>query len=141
MEATRVRFGSILEWLLAAAFMAVAAALLSIAAGEFRSVPAVIPVIAGEIPVNDTPAGLPPRSVSVPMLLLGNGRDVRIGDRVADVAARLGDTAQMISESLDRTDVRARVTRFYNHFGTQFVLVFEDAGQDADLKVSAIYLR
>jgi len=141
MEATRVRFGSILEWLLAAACVAGAAALVSMAFGEMRNVRAVVPVIAGEAPVHDVPAGVPPRSVSVPMLLLGNGRAVRLGDRASEVAARLGDASQVISESLDRSEVRERVTRFYNYLGTQFVLVFEDIESNADLKVAAIYLR
>src|SRR5687768_12758935 len=141
MEATRVRFGSILEWLLAAAFVVGIATLVSIVFSEIRNVRPVVPVIAGEAPVDDMPAGVPPRSVSVPMLLLGNGREVRLGDRAAEVAARLGDAPQIISESLDRSELRQRVTRFYNHLGTQFVLVFEDIERNADLKVAAIYLR
>jgi len=141
MEATRVRFGSILEWLLAAAVVAAAAALVSMAFGEMRNVRAVVPVIAGEAPADDVPAGVPPRSVSVPMLLLGNGLHVRLGDRASEVAARLGDVPQVISESLDRSEVRERVTRFYNYLGTQFVLVFEDFERNADMKVAAIYLR
>ena len=141
MEATRVRFGSILEWLLAAAVVAAAAALVSMAFGEIRNVRAVVPVIAGEAPADDVPAGVPPRSVSVPMLLLGNGLHVRLGDRASEVAARLGDVPQVISESLDRSEVRERVTRFYNYLGTQFVLVFEDFERNADMKVAAIYLR
>ena len=141
MEATRVRFGSILEWALAAAVVGGAAALVSAGVGELRNVRPVVPVIAGEAPVDDLPAGVPPRSVSVPMLLLGNGHAVRLGDRAAEVAAQLGNAPQIISESLDRSEVRERVTRFYNHLGTQFVLVFEDVERNADLKVAAIYLR
>jgi hypothetical protein len=141
MEATRVRFGSILEWLLAAAFVAGAAALVSMAFGEIRNVRAVVPVIAGEAPAHDVPAGVPPRSVSVPMLLFGNGLAVRLGDRASEVAARLGDASQVMPESFDRNEVRERVTRFYNYLGTQFVLVFEDIERNADSKVAAIYLR
>lgn len=143
MEATRVRFGSILEWLLAAAFVVGAATLVSMVFGEMR-VRAVVPVIAGEAPAHDVPAGVPPRSVSVPMLLLGNGRAVRLGDRASEVADRLGDASQVLSESLDRSEMRERVTRVYNHLGTQFVLVFEDfedIERNAELKVAAIYLR
>ena len=141
MEAIRVRFGSILEWLLAAAFVAGAANLVSIVFSEIRNVRPVIPVIAGEAPVNDVPVGVPPRSVSLPMLLLENGPEVRLGDRASDVAARLGDASRVISESLDQSEVRERVTRFYNYLGTQFVLVFEDVERNAEWTVSAIYLR
>ena len=144
MATIRVRFGSFLEWLLAAAFVAGAATLLSIGRTEILKVRAVIPVIAGEALVSDMPAGVPPRSVSVPMLLLGNGRAVRLGDRASVVADRLGDASQVLSESLDRSEMRERVTRVYNHLGTQFVLVFEDfedIERNAELKVAAIYLR
>ena len=141
MEATRVRFGSILEWLLAAAFVVGIATLVSIVFSEIRNVRPVMPVIAGEAPVNDMPAGVPPRSVSLPMLLLDNGREVRLGDRASDVAARLGDASRVVSESLDQSEVRERVTRFYNYLGTQFVLVFEDVERNAEWKVAAIYLR
>src|SRR5687768_4667476 len=139
METIRVRFGSFLEWLLAAAFVAGAATLLSVGRTEIRKVRAVVPVITGE--ALDMPAGVPPRSVSVPMLLLGDGLEVRLGDRASEIAARLGDVPQLISESLDRNEVRERVTRFYNYLDTQFVLVLEDFERDADLKVAAIYLR
>ncbi len=141
MDAIRVRFGSILEWALAACVVGGAAMLASVAIGELPHVRPVVPVIAGEAPVDDRPAGVPPRSVSVPMLLLGNGRDIHLGDRAADVAARLGTAPQVISESLDRSEVRERITRFYTYLGTQFVLVFEDAEPNADPTVAAIYLR
>ena len=141
METTGVRFGSILEWLLAAAFIAAAAFVVSSVAGEFGEVRAVMPVIAGERPPGDPPAGLPPRAVSVPMLLLGGGIEVRPGDRASEVAARLGNASPAISESIERTDARERVTRFYDHLGKQFVLVFEGAARDADPQVAAIYLR
>jgi hypothetical protein len=141
MEATRIRFGSILEWGLAAPVGAAAATLISVAVEELRQIRPIVPVIAGEAPVTDVPDGVPPRSVSVPMLLLGNGREIRVGDRAAELAARFGGAPQIISESLDPSDVRRRVTRFYNHLGTQFVLVFEDVERNADLTVAAIYLR
>lgn len=140
MEATRVRFGSLLEWLLAVMVIAAALAVGSIAVREFRTVRAVMPVIAGDVRVPDTPAGIPARAVSVPMLLLGNGREVRLGDRASEVAARLGDAVQVISESLDHNAMRERLTRSYNTLGTRFVLVFEAVERNAEPKVSAIYL-
>jgi hypothetical protein len=141
MEAIRLRFGPALEWALAACVVGGAAMLLSVAVGELPTVRPVVPVRAGEAPVDDRPAGVPPRSVSVPMLLLENGPEIRLGDRAADVAARLGAVTQVISESLDRSGVRERITRFYSYLGTQFVLVFEDAERPSDPKLAAIYLR
>jgi hypothetical protein len=140
MEAIRLRFGSMLEWALAACVVGGAAMVASVAIGELPDVRPMPPVIAGEAPVGHQPAGVPSRSVSVPMLLFENGREIRLGDRAADVAARLGTIPQVISESLDRSEVRARITRFYDYLGTQFVLVFEDVEPNADPKVAAIYL-
>src|SRR5687767_2704307 len=109
MGATRVRFVSIIEWVLAALIIAAALAAGSIAYREIRTVRAVMPVIASEANLfDDAPAGIPPRAVSVPLLLLGNGQEVKIGDRASEVAARLGSAAKLISESVERSAVRER---------------------------------
>ena len=141
MGTTGVRFGSILEWLLAAVFIAAALAVGSIVFREVRTVRAVMPVIAREAPAVDAPAGIPPRAVSVPMLLLANGREIRLGDRAADVAARLGTASELLSESLERGAVRERVIRVYRELGVQFVLVFEAFERNVEPTVAAIYLR
>lgn len=141
MAATRVNFGAILEWVLAAALM-VAAVAASALVREFRAVRAVVPVIASEPQfAYDAPADIPPRAVSVPLLLLTNGVELRIGDRAADVAARLGNTVSVVSEVIERSAIRERLTRFYNEPDVQFALVFEALGEDAEPTVAAIYLR
>jgi hypothetical protein len=140
VKATRAPFGSILEWLLAAAIMAAAVVLGSIAIREARPVSPVVPVIAGESRTPDVPAGVPSRAVSVPILLLGNGRDVRVGDRASDVAARIGGAARLVSESVERGGIRERVTRVYEYAGTAFVLVFEAIERTAEPRIAAIYL-
>lgn len=141
MEATRVRFGSFLEWVLAAAFMAAALALGSVAFHELRTVRAVTPVLAVEPEPYPTPESIPPRAVSVPMLLLQDGREIRVGDTASDVAARLGSAAQVVSESLDGSAFRQRITRFYRDLEVQFVLVFESLDREAEPRVAAIYVR
>jgi hypothetical protein len=140
METTRMRFGSILEWLLAATLIVAALAAGSIVFREVRTVRAVMPVIAGEAQAHEAPAGIPERAISVPMLLLGNGREVRLGDRASEVAARLGAAVQIVSESLDQTAVRERITRFYDALGTRFIVVFEGGAGAGDPRVAAIYL-
>jgi hypothetical protein len=141
MEATRVRFGSILEWVLAALLMAAALAAGSVVFRELRTVQPVTPVIAGEQSLYyDAPAAIPSRAVSVPLLLLGNGREVKIGDRVSEVAARLGSAAQLISESVERSAMRERLIRFYSDVGVQFAVVYEALERSAEPRVAAIYL-
>ena len=141
MDATRRRFGSLVEWLCAAVCAAGVAALLSVAAQEFRNVNAAVPVIAGEVPESIVIAGIPPDVVRVPLLLLANRREIRLGERLADVAERLGAAAQLVSESFDETAAGRRITRFYNDVGIEFVLVFDGRERSEDARVSAIFIR
>ena len=142
MNATRARFGALLEWVVAASCMAAMLAIGSMAVREFRTVSAATPVIAREAPsLPDPPAAVPSRAVSVPVLLLPNGVEVRIGDVAAQVASRLGREAEVASPSIDRTPAGERVTRFYEHSGTRFVVVLEPFAGDGQIRVAAIYLQ
>jgi hypothetical protein len=142
MEATRVRFGPILEWVLAALVIAAVFAAGSAGVRQIRTVQPVTPVIAGEQSLYyDAPAGIPPRAVSVPLLLLGDGQEVKIGDRASEVAASLGSAAKIISESVERSAVGERLIRFYGNVGVQFAVVYEALERSAEPRVAAIYLR
>ena len=141
MDATRRRFGSLVEWLFAASATAGAVVIISIALHDFRGVQAVVPVIAeealGAVPIAGIPAGV----VRVPLLLLSDTRAVRLGQRLADVAAHLGSAAQLVSESFEETSTGRRITRIYNDVGVQFVLVFDGTERSDDARVSAIFVR
>jgi hypothetical protein len=143
MEALRARFGSALEWLVAAAFLIVAAAIVSIVLREIRTVSAGMPVLASETRTGaDTPpAGVPARAVSVPVLLLPRGKEVRVGESVAAIAARLGREAEVGSQTVEQAPFGERLTRFYEYDGTRFVLVFEPFEQNGEPRVAAIYLQ
>jgi hypothetical protein len=143
MEATRVRFGSAIEWVLAAAIVAVAVLAGSVIVREMRTVSATTPVIAREAQtVSFTPpAGLPARAISVPVLLLPGDKAVRVGDSVAAVAARLGREAEVGTQTVERGRYGDRLTRFYEHAGQRFVLVFEAFEQAGEPRVAAIYLQ
>lgn len=143
MEATRVRVESILEWVLAAGFIVAALGVGSLVVREFRTVSAVMPVIAREAPAPPpaAPAGVPSRAVSVPVLLLPDGKAVRVGESLADVAARLGRQAEVGAQLVERAPNGERLTRFYEHAGSRFVLVFEPFERDAEPKVAAIFLQ
>ena len=141
MGSTRVGVGGLLEWALAAALLVAAVAAGSALFQEFRAVRAVVPVIAGEAHYYyDAPADIPPRAVSVPVLLLTSGGELRVGDRASDVARRIGDAVTVVSESIERSPFRERLTRFYNDVGVQFAVVFEALERDAEPQVAAIYL-
>ena len=141
MEASRVRVISILEWVLAAAFLLGLAGLGSSVIREFRTVAAVTPVIAGEAPVLPAPAGVPSGAVSVPLLPLPDGKAVYLGDSLSQIAARLGRQAEVGIQSVERAPHGERMTRFYEHAGTRFILVFEPREPEAEPKVAAIYRR
>jgi hypothetical protein len=144
VEAIRTRFGSALEWLVAAAFIVAILAVGSVVWRELRTVSATLPVIAREPQADATlapPVGVPARAVSVPVLLLPGGQSVRVGEGVAAIAARLGREAEVGSQTAERARFGERLTRFYEHLGTRFVLVFEPFEEKGEPKVAAIYLQ
>jgi hypothetical protein len=141
MDAARARVGSLLEWLLAAVCIVAVLAIGSIAVREIRTVSAVTPVIANEALVPDPPAVVPARAVFVPLLLLSNGVEVRVGDAAARLDSQLGREAEVALPSLDRTAMGERMTRFYEQGGTRFVVVLESFAGDGQVRVAAIYLQ
>ena len=142
MQATRMRFVSFLEWGVAAVVVTAVAALGSIVAREVRTLDAVTPVIAGDaLPEPPVPAGVPSRAVSVPMLLLGDGNIIRVGERLEAVAARLAGALELRPQSVERAPNGERFTRFFEYAGARFVLVFEPFEEKGEPRIAAIYLQ
>ncbi len=142
MQATRVPFVSFLEWIVAAGVVATVATLGSIVAREIRTVNPVTPVIAGEsLPDPPVPAGVPSRAVSVPMLLLPEGRAVRVGDRLDAIDVRLAGASEIRPPAVESAAAGERMTRFYEYAGTRFVLVFEPFERKGAPRIAAIYLQ
>jgi hypothetical protein len=140
MAATRARISSLFEWVIAAGCIVGVIAIGSVVMHDLPRVAAVAPVIAHEEPPPDPPATVPPRSVSVPVILLPDGSELHVGDSVADVTSRLGTGAEVAPPTTDRTSSGARVTRFYAHNGQRFAIVLQPLGADGQVRVSAIYL-
>lgn len=142
MDATRARFGSAIEWVLAAAVILAVVAVGSIVVREMRTVGAGMPVSAREAqPTSVAPAGVPARAVSVPVLLLTRDRSVRVGDTLSAIAARLGREAEVGMHAVEPSPFGERVTRSYDCDGTRFVLVFEPREARGEPRVAAIYLQ
>jgi hypothetical protein len=142
METTRARLGSVVEWLLAAAFIVAAATTAAFVVRELRATAANTRAIAREAPAPAVvPAGVPARAVSVPVLLLPDKKEVRVGDTVAAVAARLGREAEVGSQAVERGRFGDRLTRFYEHAGMRFALVFEPREAGGEPRIAAIYLQ
>jgi hypothetical protein len=144
MEATRQRFTSLLEWAVAVACIASMLLLGSLAVREFRTVSAMTSVSASTPASTPAPAalaGVPARAISVPLLLLSDGKEVRVGETISAIVERLGQHAIVGKQAIERAVHGQRLTRFYDHVGTQFVLVFEPFEANAEPRVAAIYLQ
>jgi hypothetical protein len=138
MDAIRARFGSALEWVVAAAFLLATIAVGSLIVRELRDRPrpAPPPVHAAAV----LPVAVPPRAVSVPVLPLADGKQVRIGDTARAVAALLGRSAESGRQEVDRGPLGERLTRFYEYSGARFILIFEPFERNGEVRVAGIYL-
>lgn len=138
----RVRLGAAVEWLVAAAFLLATLGVASLIIRELRVQPAVAPAqAAAAAPAAALPAAIPARAISVPVLLLLDGRQVKVGDTLDGVAQVLGRSAEVGTQVVDRGALGERLTRFYEYQGTKFLLVFEPFERDGRLRVAGIYLQ
>ena len=142
MDALRVRVSSLVEWFVAAAFLAATFAVGSLIVREVR-VPQLRPVAAApaaRTAASATPAAVPAGAVSVPVLPFSDGTEIRVGDTAAAVAARLGRAAESGRQEVDRGPLGERLTRFYEHAGFRFIVVYEPFERNGEQRVAGIYL-
>jgi hypothetical protein len=141
MDALRVRFGSALEWIVAAAFFAATLAVALLILQDVRgSARHSTPITTAAVAIYDIPSSVPKGAVSLPVLTLRDGRTLRVGDSAAAIAAMLGPGAETGREQADQGRLGERLTRFYDYGGFRFVLVYEPFERNGDRRVSAIYL-
>jgi hypothetical protein len=141
MDATRVRFAPLLEWVCAAAVIIGAAVAITEFVrdvGRVQVVPST-PVMAHAAPVPDPPAVVPARAVAVPILALRDGKTLRVGDRAADISATIGALAQRGGDAVERDGGVERVTRFYESSGTRFAVVLAPPRDGAEPLVVSLY--
>ena len=139
MQATRIRLhlGPAVEWVVAIAFLLCTLGVASLIVRELKTAPRAQPV---STPATALPAAVPERAVSVPSLMLLDGRQIRVGDTLARVDQIVSWRGASGRQVVDRGALGERVTRFYDHQGTSFVVVFEPLERDGALRVAAIYL-
>jgi hypothetical protein len=137
----RFRLAPVFEWVVAALFLIATLAVGSMILRELSpsqpvrgTVPAARPLVAS------IPAAVPQRAVSVPLLPFLDGKEIRIGESVSTVAARLGRAAEIGRQEIDRGSLGERLTRFYEYAGSRFILVFEPFERNGEARVAAIYL-
>jgi hypothetical protein len=136
----RVRLTAVLEWVVAALFLFATFAVGTMIVGELRPVQAVHATPAARPLVTTVPEAVPSRAVSVPVLPFLDGKEVRVGETVSAIAARLGRAAESGRQEVDRGSLGERLTRFYEYAGSRFILVFEPFERNGEARVAAIYL-
>ena len=139
MDALRVRLGPVVEWAIAAAFLAATVAVGSLVLQEFRVAPRPT-APAARTHADTAPAAVPPGAVSVPVLPFRDGKEIRVGDTAAAVAASLGRAAEVGRQEVDRGRLGERITRYYEYAGFRFIVVFEPFERNGEPRVGAIYL-
>ena len=141
MDALRVRVAPVLEWVVAAAFLAATLLVASLILGVLHAPrPVLRPATVARPVLTGTPSVVPQRAVSVPVLPFSDGREVRVGDTASAVADRLGRSAEAGPLYTDQGALGERITRSYEYGGLRFILVFEPFERQGEPRVAAIYL-
>jgi hypothetical protein len=145
MDALRVRqrfgFAPVFEWVVAVLFLGATFAVGSMILAQLRPGASPQSTAATARPlVASMPASVPARAVSVPVLPFLDGKEIKVGDTVSDVSARLGRAAEVGRQEVDRGSLGERLTRFYEYGGSRFILVFEPFERNGEARVAAIYL-
>lgn len=136
------RLSALAEWLVAAGFLFATFVVVALIVRELRPQQPVAQAMASPVvPIAlNAPAAVPARAVSVPILPLADGLELKIGETVSTIAARLGRSAESGRQEVDRGALGERLTRFYEYRGTRFILVFEPFERGGEPKLAAIYL-
>jgi hypothetical protein len=142
MQATRIRLhlGPAVEWVVALLFLLSTLGVASLIVRELSTEPRALQPAGSVAPVTALPAAVPARAVSVAKLMLVEGPPIRVGDSLARVDQIVPWPAASGRQVIDRGALGERRTRFYEHQGTSFVVVFEPFERDGALRVAAIYL-
>jgi hypothetical protein len=139
MDALRLRLASVLEWGVAAAFLAATVAVGSLILQGVRG-PTRIAAAELPPPVAAIPAAVPAAAVSVPVLPFRDGKEIRIGHTATAVISTLGRSAESGREESDRGRLGQRLTRFYEYGGFRFIVVYEPFERNGEPRITAIYL-
>jgi hypothetical protein len=124
---------------MAAAFLVVSLLVVVLIVRELRTTPASVP---GITPATiTTSAAVPADAVSVPMLMLAEAQELRVGDRADDAMARLGPKVTLLSKVTERGPLGGREVRSYQLAATRFIVVLEPFERAGEPRVAGIYLQ
>ena len=131
----------VLQWALAAGFLAAVVVVGTSVVGDLRAVTDAAVGSAETAVEGPPPTSIPARAVSLPVLLFDDGKGIRVGDSATHIAALLGRSAEVGRYEVDVAADGERLTRFYKYLGRRFLLVFTLAASHTDPVVTAIYLE
>jgi hypothetical protein len=130
---------SLVEWGLAIAVLAGAIWLGAPWVARWMPRPRAAP--AAEVEPAPTPAGVPAGTHSVPLLVLLDGAEVRVGQPETGLRAILSDRLAAGPRVISRGTFGERVTRAYLAQGTRFWVVLERPQPGDQVRVTGIYLQ
>lgn len=138
MDERPLRVGSVFEWLAAAAGVLGLLYLVSMPLQRFAR-PGV-EAANTETGSASTPPGVPNNAVSVPLILLRDGREIRQGDPHSRLVSVLPEKYTDGAHLLSQNEFGERQTRSYRVDGVRFYIVCERSERGGPMKVSGIYL-
>lgn len=141
MDSRHSRLGGAAEWLVALAFLVATVIVATLIVREMRTVRTTASSPSAQPPQSTPPAGIPEGAIRVPSLLLPDGRQIRLGDTLEQVASELGSSFQAGADVVEAGLLGNRITRSCEHAGTRFILVLEPYERNGPPRVTAIYLR
>lgn len=128
---------SVLEWLGAAAILLGALWLVSGHLGDWVGPR---PGVVAEDDADDEVPGIPPGATQVPLLVLLDGTEIRVGDAHARLLNVLDEKLATGPSETTYGDSGERWVRAYRHGTTRFIVVCERDQPSEPLKVTGIYL-
>ena len=138
IDAPRPRFSFSGEWLTAALLLI---GTLLVGLLIVRELRVAAPPAAQAEPPPSSVAAVPPDAVSVPTLMVGGAREIKVGDRAAEALKQLVSPVALVKQTVERGPIGTREIRAYQLSGTPFILVFEPFERKGELRVAAIYLQ
>jgi hypothetical protein len=140
MHATRLHMGTAFEWIVAAAFLLATFSVGLLIVRELGSMGSPSPRIIEES-APAPPAAVPAETISVPVLLLLDGKQIRLGDSLDKITGLLGREAEVGTQAVGHGPLGERLIRYYEHAGTRFILVFEPFERDGAPRVTGIHIQ
>jgi hypothetical protein len=127
---------SVLEWLGAAAILL---GVLWLVSGHIQEWTGARPSIVGDATDDEVP-GIPLGATQVPLLVLLDGTEIKVGDAHAHVMKVLDEEHATGPSETTHGDYGERWIRAYRHGTTKFIVVCERNDPAAPLKVVGVYL-